>query len=182
MITAYSTLASYGYKVTPHLIEKVEDANGNILYEYSETKEAVLSKSIVYIINELLSNCYSTNFVDYNYPTCLNIAAKLTNKYSMKTGSTDSDALVFGYNSNIVMGVWAGYDDNSDIPSNVSSAIKNIWADTIESYFSNKEATWYDRNNFVQHTLYEVIRVKGSPEGLAGNGELSCMVNSSPNP
>ena len=157
MITAYSTLASYGYKITPHLIEKVEDANGNILYEYSETKEAVLSKSIVYIVNELLSNCYSSSFVDYNYPTCLNIAAKLTNKYSMKTGSTDSDALVFGYNSNIVMGVWAGYDDNSDIPSNVSSDIKNIWADTIESYFSDKEATWYDIPSNVVGSLVNPI-------------------------
>lgn len=157
MIAAYSTLASYGYKVTPHLIEKVEDADGNVLYEFNETKEAVLSKSIVYIINELLSNCYSSNFVDYNYPTCLNIATKLTNKYSMKTGSTDSDALVFGYNSNIVMGVWAGYDDNSDIPSSVSSEIKNVWADTIESYFSNRKATWYDMPSNVVGSLVNPI-------------------------
>ncbi len=157
MITAYSSLASYGYKITPHLIEKVEDASGNILYEYKETKEAILSKSIVYIVNELLSNCYSSNFIDYNYPTCLNVAAKLTNKYSMKTGSTDSDALVFGYNSNIVMGIWTGYDDNSKIPTNVSSDIKNIWADTIESYFSDKDATWYDMPSNVVGSLVNPI-------------------------
>jgi membrane carboxypeptidase/penicillin-binding protein len=75
----------------------------------------------------------------------------------MKTGSTDSDALVFGYNSNIVMGVWAGYDDNSDIPSNVSSDIKNIWADTIESYFSDKEATWYDMPSNIVGSLVNPI-------------------------
>lgn len=157
MITAYSSLASYGYKVTPHLIEKVEDASGNLLYEYKDTKEAILSKSIVYIVNELLSNCYSSNFVDYNYPTCLNVATKLTNKYSMKTGSTDSDALVFGYNSNIVMGIWTGYDDNSKIPTNVSSDIKNIWADTIESYFSDKDATWYDMPSNIVGSLVNPI-------------------------
>ena len=33
---------------------KVEDINGNILYEHKDSKEAVLNKSITYILNELL--------------------------------------------------------------------------------------------------------------------------------
>lgn len=160
MIKAYSTLANYGYKTKPHLIQKVEDINGNILYEYKENKETILNKSIVYIINELLSNCYNTKFVDYNYPTCLNIATKLTNKYAMKTGSTDTDALVFGYNNNIVMGIWSGYDDNSDVKSNVSSEIKNIWADTIENYMKDKDATWYEMPNNVVGSLVNPITGK----------------------
>ena len=144
MIRAYSTLANNGYKIEPHLIEKVVDANGNILYECDEVKEEILSKSIVYIINDLLSNCYASSFVDYNYPTCLNIATKLTNTYALKTGSTNSDSLVFGFNPNVVMGIWAGYDDNTDIPNSVGTDIKNIWADTVESYVKDMDNSWYD--------------------------------------
>ena len=144
MIRAYSTLANNGYKIEPHLIEKVVDSNGNILYECDEVKEEILSKSIVYIINDLLSNCYSSNFVDYNYPTCLNIATKLTNTYALKTGSTDSDSLVFGFNPNVVMGIWAGYDDNTDISNSIGTDIKNIWADTVETYVKDMDNTWYD--------------------------------------
>ena len=143
MVKAYSVLANSGYKVTPHLINRVEDSNGNILYEYKEKKEAILNESITYIINEMLNNCYNSNFIDYNYPTCINIAPKLTNKYAIKTGTTDTDNLVFGYNSNMVLGIWAGYDDNKDTYPEVSSNIKNIFADTMESYFSENEASWY---------------------------------------
>ena len=73
----------------------------------------------------------------------MNIAGKLTKKYAIKTGTTDTDNLVFGYNSEMVLGIWAGYDDNKDTYSKVSSNIKNIFADTMESYFKDKEDRWY---------------------------------------
>lgn len=143
MVKAYSTLANSGYKVTPHLINKVTTSDGTILYEFKQEKEVILNSSITYIVNELLNNCYNSNFIDYNYPTCMNIAGKLTKKYAIKTGTTDTDNLVFGYNSEMVLGIWAGYDDNKDTYSKVSSNIKNIFADTMESYFKDKEDTWY---------------------------------------
>ena len=43
----------------------------------------------------------------------------------------------------MVLGIWAGYDDNKDTYSKVSSNIKNIFADTMESYFKDKEDRWY---------------------------------------
>ena len=143
MVKAYSTLANSGYKVTPHLINKVTTSDGTILYEFKQEKEVILNSSITYIVNELLNNCYNSNFIDYNYPTCMNIAGKLTKKYAIKTGTTDTDNLVFGYNSEMVLGIWAGYDDNKDTYSKVSSNIKNIFADTMESYFKDKEDAWY---------------------------------------
>jgi len=143
MIRAYSTLANEGYKITPHLINRVEDINGNLLYEFNETKENVLNKSIVYILNEMLSNCYSSNFIDYSYPTCINIAAKVSNKYAVKTGSTDTDNLVFGYNGDILMGIWTGYDNNELTNVTDGNNIKNVWVDTIEEYLKDKETSWY---------------------------------------
>ena len=157
MIRAYSTLANEGYKITPHLINKVEDINGNVLYEFNETKENVLNKSIVYVLNEMLSNCYSSNFIDYSYPTCINIAPKVSNKYAVKTGSTDTDNLVFGYNKDILMGIWTGYDDNQLTNVTDGNNIKNVWIDTIEEYLKDKETDWYNMPNNVVGSLVNPV-------------------------
>ncbi|MEG0266215.1 MAG: transglycosylase domain-containing protein [Bacilli bacterium] len=143
MVKAYSSLANYGYKITPHLINKVEDMNGKVLYEFKDEKEMVLNESTTYILNELLNNCYNSTFIDYNYPTCINIAGKLKNKYAIKTGTTDTDNLVFGYNKKMLLGIWAGYDDNKNTYPAVSTNIKSVFADTMETYFSKHETEWY---------------------------------------
>ena len=160
MVTAYSTLASSGYKTTPHFIKKIEDSNGNILYEYKEEKEQVLNSSLVYIMNEILTSTYNYNFIDYNYPTCYDLASKLSNKYSIKTGTTDTDHLIFGYNQDIVVGLWSGYDDNRVSETSDGKSIKYMWADIVENYMKDKESTWYSLPNNVVGVLVDPISGK----------------------
>ena len=140
----YATFANEGYQITPHFISKVEDENGNILYQVEETKENVLNRGIVYVLNELLTCTYDQSLIDYNYPTMLNYAHYMTKKYAVKTGSTDYDNLVIGYNQDVVVGIWTGYDDNSIIPSTENSVSKKIWIETIEGYLKEKKDNWYD--------------------------------------
>ena len=144
MTGAYATFANEGYKVEPHFISKVEDEYGNILYQAEEIKENVLNRGIVYVLNELLTGTYDQALVDYNYPSLLSYASKMTKKYAVKTGTTDYDRLIFGYNKNVVVGVWTGYDDNSEMSNSDASVAKNIWIETIEGYLKNKEDTWYN--------------------------------------
>ena len=143
MTAGYSAFANLGYKVTPHFIIKVEDSKGNILYENKEEKEAVLNSSLTYILNEMLTYTYNKNFIDYNYPTLISLLPSITNKYAIKSGTTDTDLLIIGYNENAVLSIWNGYDDNRKINSNDYSYHKNIWIDTMETYFDNHETTWY---------------------------------------
>ena len=145
MTSSYSVFANNGYKIKPHLIEKIVDMNGKVLYKFNEDKKLILNQSTTYIMNELLSNCYNNLFVDYNYPTCINIASKVSNKYAIKTGTTDTDHLIFGYNPEIVLGIWSGYDNNDDTYPEVSTNIKLAWIDTIENYFKKNKATWYKK-------------------------------------
>ena len=145
MTSSYSVFANNGYKIKPHLIEKIVDMNGKVLYKFNEEKKLILNQSTTYIMNELLSNCYNNVFVDYNYPTCINIASKVSNKYAIKTGTTDTDHLIFGYNPEIVLGIWSGYDNNYDTYPEVSTNIKLAWIDTIENYFKKNKATWYKK-------------------------------------
>ena len=154
---AYSTFANLGYKIKPHLITKIEDQSGNLLYEADEEKEAVLNQSLVFILNNLLTNTYDSTFVDYNYPTVIGISNKLSRKYSIKSGTTATDSWTVGYNPDMVLSIWIGYDNNEEISSSDYMYTKNIFADTMEAYLKGKEEKWYDMPNNVVGVLVDPI-------------------------
>ena len=128
----YSAFANGGYKIEPHLIEKVVDSDGNVLYEYEHKKESVLNQSLVYILNDLMTGTYDLNMIDYNYPTCASLVNKISNKYALKTGTTDTDSWTIGYNKDLIVGIWNGFDDAREISMKVINISKNIWVDTME--------------------------------------------------
>ena len=160
MMQAYAAFANEGYKIEPHLISKVEDKEGNIIYKTDEVKENILNKSIVYVLNEMLANTYSPDLIDYNYPTMVNYASRMTKKYAVKTGTTVGDRLIFGYNKDLIVGVWTGYDDNRGTPSDDMSISRNIWLETIEGCLEGKEDDWYDTPNNVVGVLVDPISGK----------------------
>ena len=143
-VNSYSVLANSGYNIKKHLIRKVEDGNGDIIYEYKDKKDKVLNKSYTFILSELLSNTYDVNLKSYTSPTCASIAPKLTKKYAVKSGTTDYDLWTVGYNPDIVVGVWTGYDDNRKLTKKEYKYSKLIWADTIENYLRDKKNNWYE--------------------------------------
>ncbi len=157
LTSAYSSFANLGYKITPHFITKIEDASGNILYEAKENKELILNSSLVYILNNLLTNTYDYDFVDYNYPTVIGIANKLSRKYSIKSGTTATDSWTVGYTPDIVMSVWIGYDDNQEISNKDYMYSKNIFADTMETYLDGTDENWYNMPNNVVGVLVDPI-------------------------
>ena len=160
LASAYATLANLGKKVKPHFIEKVFDIDGNLLYEFHEEEDYVLDSSLVFIINELLTGSYDSSLIDYTYPTCYGIISYLTNKYALKSGSTDTDAWVVGFNKDVVLVSWAGYDDNSSISTNVVTSNKKAWAIAMESYLKNKESNWYSIPEDVVGVLVNPINGK----------------------
>lgn len=142
---AYATLANEGRYSEPYLISKVTDMNDNILYEHKSNSTTVLDNNYVYILNNLLSLTYDYDMVDYAYPTNISIRALLSNKYAIKSGSTDTDNWVIGFNKNAVMSIWVGYDDNSNLYTNDYKYVKKIWANTMETYLKDKDNTWYNK-------------------------------------
>jgi len=160
MASAYSVFANNGYKTTPHLISKIEDINGNILYEFKETPELVLNPSLTYILNELLTTTYDPALVDYNYPTILSLSGRLSRKYSVKTGTTATDSWTIGYNPQVVTAIWVGYDDNRVIEPALYSTPKNIWADTVETYLKDMDKVWFDMPSNVVGVLVDPISGK----------------------
>ena len=142
--TGYTTFASGGYKKDLYFIEKIEDMNGNILYEHEDKEKLVLNPNNTYILNEMMNTTSNSAFVDYTTPTALTIASKFTNKYAIKTGSTNTDFWIVGYNTDALVMTWMGYDDNKTITSKVRSSSKNAWADTIEYALKDIDTSWYE--------------------------------------
>ena len=162
MVSGYASFANLGYKIKPHLIEKIEDMDGNVLYECNHDKELVLNPSLVFILNNMLTCTYNTNFIDYNYPTAVNLANKLTHTYAIKSGTTNTDNWYIGYNKDVVTGVWVGYDDNHNINSTEYKYAQNIWFNATEGYMIGKDnkSVWYDVPNNVSGVFVDPISGK----------------------
>ena len=157
---AYAAFANEGYKVTPHFITKVVDKEGNVLYEADEEKELILNSSLTFILNNLLTATYDANFIDYNYPTAVNLASRMTHKYSLKSGTTNTDNWYIGYNKDIVTAVWCGYDDSRDLKSSEYKYAQNIWLNTMENYMKDKDEAWYSQPENVVGVLVNPITGK----------------------
>ncbi len=163
---SYTTLANYGTHEKLYFIEKVEDINGNILYQRKDESEEVLNKDSVFIVNEMMTNTYSSNFIDYLSPTVIYLNSKITKKYALKSGTTESDYWIVGYNPDVLMMVWAGNDMNENVNSSYSKKIKNIWCDTVEDYTKDKENSWYEMSdNIVGVPLNPITGQKNTENG-----------------
>lgn len=142
--TGYTTLANGGDQQDLFFISRVEDMDGNVLYEHKQKHNYVFNSNDVYILNELLTTTTNSTFTDYTTPTALSLASKMSRKYALKTGTTNTDSWVAGYNPDALMMVWIGNDDAKYIDNKASYYSKNIWLETMEGYLENTEPTWYD--------------------------------------
>ncbi len=162
MAAGYSAFANLGYKVEPHLIEKVVDADGKVLYQADNSKELVLNSSLTFILNNMLTGTYDPDYIDYNYPTAIALASKLTHKYALKSGTTNTDNWNIGFNNDIVSAVWVGYDDNQSLNTSEYKYAQNIWYESVEFYEQGKsdEDTWYQKPSNVSAVLVDPISGK----------------------
>jgi len=142
--SGYTTFASGGYQKDLYFIEKIEDIDGNVLYEHEDKNRLVINPNYTYILNEMMTSTTNDAYVDYTTPTALNIASILTHKYALKTGSTNTDYWIVGYNPDRLMMMWMGYDNNKEVNGNVRNNAKKIWALTIEESLNSINTTWYE--------------------------------------
>lgn len=146
----YAILANLGVKVSPTIITKISTFDDEVLYEIPSKKTVLANQSDVYLLNETMTSIFDRNLTYNIRPTGVVISSLLSHKYAGKSGSTDTDNWMVGYNPNIVLSIWTGYDDNREITMSKDLRFgKYIWADVIESYTRKKPNTWYETPNDV---------------------------------
>lgn len=137
LTTAYAHFASLGQKVKPVYITKVTDMSDQVLYEYSPSKKQALDPDLCFIMNHMLTLMFDQGLSNEIRVTGHTLANQLTHHYSGKSGSTDYDHLMIGYNPYLVLGVWTGYDNHAPITNPREKILaKQLWANIMEDYFS----------------------------------------------
>ena len=128
MTTAYSVLANEGEKVQTRSILRIEDPVGNIIEEVEEEvetervidREAALQLSNILSDNVARTPLYGANSQLY-FGEGVDVAAK--------TGTTNDkrDAWIFGYTPTIVVGAWAGNNNNESMNEISGLIISPLW-------------------------------------------------------
>lgn len=122
---AYSVLANNGVKNAQTMILSVQDANGNTLESYQDQSTQVADVQSVELVNDILSDAAAraplmggsqglTVFPGYDV--------------ALKTGTSNSyvDAWAMGYTPSLVVGVWAGNNDDAPMQKAGSSILAAV--------------------------------------------------------
>ncbi len=126
------------------ILKNITSSSGKTIYKNTNEADDKFDSSTCYILSETMTNVFDNNLAININTTGATIAAKLTKKYAAKSGSTNTDNWMIGFNKNIVLGIWTGYDNNEIVKNSLTKYIKNIWADAMESYnISSNEQSWY---------------------------------------
>ena len=110
MVGAYTCFANLGTYSKPFFIKKIEDKDGNVLAEFSETHKEAIPEKTAYLTTEMLKGVINKG-----------TAAALRPKYGLKmplagkTGTTqaNADAWFMCYDPDIVVGAWVGFEQPS---------------------------------------------------------------------
>lgn len=112
MVGAYSTFVNHGTWTEPVFITRIEDKDGNTVYEHpSNTREALSEETAYLMLYMLRGSTEETGGTGAGIPGEL----KNGNEIGAKTGTTQnySDGWFMGVTEDLVSGVWVGGDNRS---------------------------------------------------------------------
>jgi hypothetical protein len=149
LTSAYAVFANGGYSVPPTAIMRVQKADGEVLYEYERPEgNPVIDPRVAYLISDILDDdAARIPAMGRNNPLDLPFPA------AAKTGTTNDfrDNWTMGYTPGLVVGVWTGNTDNSEMV-NISglTGAAPLWSEFMQAVYGN-----YD--------LLDVLAVDGVP-------------------
>jgi penicillin-binding protein 1A len=106
MVEAYCTFANKGKKIDPYFITRIEDRNGDVIWEHTKKEsKQVLTLQTSQMMVEMLKNV-----VNSGTAVRLRATYKLPNDIAGKTGTTQSnaDGWFMAMTPRLVTGVWVG--------------------------------------------------------------------------
>lgn len=123
MAQAYLTIARRGYKLSTHLISRVETLSGDVTFQFTEEPQQVVREKT---IDDLVQMMRATFIIGSAKAAT---AWGLTDEPAGKTGTTSDtkDNWFIGFNGTLLTMVWIGFDDNSPTGLSGASAALPLW-------------------------------------------------------
>jgi membrane peptidoglycan carboxypeptidase len=142
MASAYATFAADGVYHAPHMVTKVETADGRVLYDGGTTAgEKRMDAQVARNVTESMLDVATSSLIPLagGRP----VAAK-TGTTQGRIPGQNNDAWTVGYTPSISTAVWVGTDDNSPIKTSGGSPIYgrmvpgSIWQQFMNAALRNK--------------------------------------------
>lgn len=169
---AYAPFMNKGFKVDPIAILKVEDKDGKVLEEAKpELGKRVISEEQAYLIANILSDNLAREII-FGVNSLLNIPGR---QIAVKTGTTNDkrDNWTIGGNSQALVGVWVGNNDNSQM-LNVASGVSGaspIWRRVLLEALSGKPSVSFDIPSGIVSANVDLVSGFRAHDGFASRME-----------
>jgi penicillin-binding protein 1A len=134
MTSAYSVYPNQGVRMRPYSVLKVSDRQGNVLEENRPEPKDAIRADTAYVMTSLLRGVVQRGTATK--------AAGLNWAIGGKTGTTDdyTDAWFIGFDPDITIGVWVGYDQKRTMgPAGTGSeSAVPIWVDVMKAWIATR--------------------------------------------
>jgi penicillin-binding protein 1A len=163
MASAYSTLANYGERVESYLIEKIEDSDGNVIYEHEVERTRVLEEALTAAVVRTMKKVVSQGTAT---------RANIGRPQAGKTGTAQNfrDVWFMGFIPQYTTAVWVGHAD-----AQVEMVNFTVWDDVNdrEQFHSRAYGGTVAAPIWKQFMLYvtEDLPVEDFPPDPAGMGD-----------
>lgn len=133
--SAYSVFPNDGVRLSPRLIRKVTDYDGQVLeQDYPEVKDVISSRT-ARLLTSMLEEVVQ-------HGTAI-AASKLKLPVAGKTGTTNdfTDAWFVGFSPTLTTGVWIGYDEKKSLGAKETGAraALPVWVDFMSNALAGKD-------------------------------------------
>jgi penicillin-binding protein 1A len=135
MTSAYSVFPNQGVRMRPYAILKVSDREGNVLEENRPEPRDAIRADTAFVMTNLLRGVVQRGTAAK--------AASLQWPIGGKTGTTDdyTDAWFIGFDPDITIGVWVGYDQKKTMGpagTGADSALP-IWIEIMKAWIGDRK-------------------------------------------
>lgn len=143
MAEAYATIANGGVHIDPYTIEKVEDTNGNVIYEASPNETQAVAPSVAKTVTDILEGVMTDGTGTYGMPS-------INQPVAGKTGTTENvrDLWFCGYTPQITVAIWTGISQEQPMKIGYRDAQTSDLPLPIFRKFCNQALADYPREEF----------------------------------
>ena len=167
MTSAYTAFPNQGVRMTPQPFRQILDRDGTILEDIRPESHEVIRADTAYVMTYLLQGVVQHGTgraaLSLNWPL------------GGKTGTTDdyTDAWFIGFDPDITIGVWIGYDQKKPIGSGQSGTVAAlpIWIDIMKNWTERRRAATPQPPEFLRPGNVVLIQTANGIEAFVAGTE-----------